>query len=509
MDFHPQPQAGDAQAVGLPGPRARHAANGLTVLRCHRPGQQVVAVEVNLDAPLDAEPEGLDGVATIMARALSEGTDKHSAEEFAAELERCGATLDAHADHPGVRVSLEVPVSRLPKALGLLADALRAPAFPDSEVERLVRNRLDEIPHELANPARRAAKELSKELFPADSADVPPAPGHRGDGRGDRLRGRTRLLRGARPPRHGHRRGRRRPHRHRPGRRCSATPWAPGPARTAEPRPVPPVTADDTGRVVIVDRPGAVQTQLLIGRDRRRPARPRVARAGARHVLPGRHPHLPPGPGAARGEGLHLRRARLRPGAALRRRTARAPRCSPSAARWTPRITGPALDDLWKVLRTLAAEGLTDAERDVAVQNLVGVAPLKYETAAAVAGTLADQVEQHLPDDYQAQLYAQLAETGTVEATAAAVSAFPVDRLVTVLVGDAAQIEEPVAGPGHRRGEGRHRLSADRRSRQRPATEGPRRRDESARALLYVRIDGEVACLPCGMRYKTPCPFGD
>ncbi|WP_238314861.1 hypothetical protein, partial [Methylobacterium crusticola] len=28
--------------------------------------------------------------------------------------------------------------------------------------------------------------------------------------------------------------------------------------------------------------------------------------------------------------------------------------------------TGPALDDLWKVLRTLAAEGLTDTERDVA-----------------------------------------------------------------------------------------------------------------------------------------------
>src|SRR5260370_32895154 len=29
---------------------------------------------------------------------------------------------------------------------------------------------------------------------------------------------------------------------------------------------MPPVTADDTGRVVIVDRPDAVQTQLLIGR---------------------------------------------------------------------------------------------------------------------------------------------------------------------------------------------------------------------------------------------------
>src|ERR1700744_3010747 len=34
----------------------------------------------------------------------------------------------------------------------------------------------------------------------------------------------------------------------------------------AGPLPPPPVTADDTGRVVLVDRPGAVQTQLLIGR---------------------------------------------------------------------------------------------------------------------------------------------------------------------------------------------------------------------------------------------------
>ncbi|GAA3358524.1 hypothetical protein GCM10017744_033450 [Streptomyces antimycoticus] len=169
MTFHPQPKGGAPKPWAFPAPQRSELSNGLTVLRCHRPGQQVVAVEINLEAPLDAEPTGLEGVATIMARALSEGTDKHDAEEFAAELERCGATLDAHADHPGLRVSLEVPVSRLPKALGLLADALRAPAFPDGEVERLVRNRLDEIPHELANPARRASMALSAALFPAES----------------------------------------------------------------------------------------------------------------------------------------------------------------------------------------------------------------------------------------------------------------------------------------------------------------------------------------------------
>ncbi|MER7691380.1 pitrilysin family protein [Streptomyces sp. NPDC097610] len=446
MDFHPQPQAGQPKPWAFPAPDRGTLDNGLTVLRCHRPGQQVVAVEVLLAAPLEAEPAGLDGVATIMARAFSEGTDKLSAEEFAAELERCGATLDAHADHPGVRLSLEVPVSRLPKALGLLADALRAPAFADSEVERLVRNRLDEIPHETANPARRAAKELSKELFPATSRMSRPRQGTEETVQKiDSAAVRAFFDKHVRPA-------------------TSAAvivgdltgvdldallaetlgDWT---GSSAEPRPVPSVAADDTGRVVIVDRPGAVQTQLLIGRvgadrhDRVWPAQvlgtyclggtltsrlDRVLREEKGYTY------------GVRAFGQVLRAAPDGTGIAM---------LAISGSVDTPN-TGPALDDLWTVLRTLAAEGLTDAERDIAVQNLVGVAPLKFETAAAVAGTLADQVEQYLPDDYQATLYQQLAATGTVEATAAAVSAFPVDRLVTVLVGDAAQIQEPVKALG-------------------------------------------------------------
>ncbi|MEU0666132.1 pitrilysin family protein [Streptomyces lavendulocolor] len=445
MEFHPQPRPGTAKPWAFPAPDRGTLDNGLTVLRCHRPGQQVVAVEIFLAAPLEAEPEGLDGVATIMARALSEGTDKHSAEEFAAELERCGATLDAHADHPGVRISLEVPVSRLAKALGLVAEALRAPAFADSEVERLVRNRLDEIPHEIANPARRAAMQLSKELFPATSRMSRPRQGTEATVAGiDSAAVRAFFEAHVRP--------------------ATATAVVVGDLTgvdldavladtlgawtgdTAEPRPVPPVTADDTGRVIIVDRPGAVQTQLLIGRigpdrhDRVWPAQVLGTYCLGGTLTSRLDKVLREEKGYTYGVRAFGQVLRSGPqgGAAM---------LAISGSVDTPN-TGPALDDLWKVLRTLAAEGLTDAERETAVQNLVGVAPLKYETAASVAGTLADQVEQHLPDDFQAQLYARLAETGTVEATAAVVSAFPTDRLVTVLVGDAARIKEPVEALG-------------------------------------------------------------
>lgn len=446
MTFHPQPQPGAPKPWAFPAPDRSTLGNGLTVLTSHRPGQQVVAVEVLLSAPLDAEPEGLDGVATIMARAFSEGTDKLTAEEFAAELERCGATLDAHADHAGVRVSLEVPASRLDKALGLLADALRAPAFPDGEVERLVNNRLDEIPHELANPARRASMALSAELFPADLRCSRPRQGtEQTVARIDAAAVRAFYSAHVRP--------------------ATTTAVVVGDltgidlvalvddtlgawtGSTAQPRPLPQITSDDTARVVIVDRPGAVQTQLLIGRtgsDRHDPVWPaqvlgtyclggtltsrldRVLREEKGYTY------------GVRAFGQVLLSTPEGTGASLLA-------ISGSVA---TEVTGPALADAWQVIRTLAAEGLTDDERDVAVQNLVGVAPLRYETAAAVAGTLADQVEQFLPDDFQARMYARLARTGTVEATAAVVSAFPPDRLVVVLVGDASAIEGPVTELG-------------------------------------------------------------
>ena len=408
-------------------------------------------MEICLDTPLDAEPDGLDGIATIMAKALSQGTGDHTAEEFAAELERCGATLDARADYMGGRVSLAVPVSRLPKALGLLAQAVRAPTFAGGEIQRLVRNRLDGIPLELAHPGRRAAKQLAQELFPASARMSRPRQGTedtvaRIDAPGVRAFYQARV------------------------RPTTATAvivgdltgvdldavlagtlggWA---GVSAEPLAVPPVTADDSGRVVIVDRPGAVQTQLLIGRtgpDRHDRAWPALVLGT--YCLGGTlTSRLDRVLREEKGYTYGVRAS----GQVLR---SPAPRAVDGAAGTSvlaisgsvdTASTGPALEDLWTVLRTLAAEGLTETERDTAVQNLVGVAPLEYETAAPVARTLADQVQQHLPDNYQAQLYARLAETGADEATATVAAAFSPGRLVTVLVGDASQTRAPVEALG-------------------------------------------------------------
>jgi predicted Zn-dependent peptidase len=451
MDFYPQPGPGQAKPWTFPVPGHGALANGLAVLRCHRPGQQVVAVEVGLDIPLDAEPDGLDGIATIMVGALSQGTATHTAEEFTAELERCGATLDAHADYLGARVSLEVPASRLPRALGLLTEALHTPTFPGSEVERLVSNRLDEIPIELANPGRRAAKQLAQELFPASARLSRPRQGTADTvARIDEAGVRAFYQAHVQP--------------------TAATVvvagdltgidldavlagtlggWT-GPA--PEPLTTAPVAPTGTSGVVIVDRPGAVQTQLLIGRtgpDRHDPVWPALVLGT--YCLGGTL--------TSRLDRVLREEKGYTYGVRASQQVLRSP--APHAAGGATGAsvfaisgsvdtasTGPALADTWTVLRGLAEDGLTDTERDTAVRNLVGAAPLRYERASAVADTLADQVEQHLPDDFQAQLYARLAETGAAEATAAVIAAFPENRLVTILVGDAAQIGAPVKALG-------------------------------------------------------------
>src|SRR5665647_3853953 len=65
-------------------------ANGLGVVSYDIPGQYVISVCLAVPMPLEVEPREREGVATIMARTLDEGTARHTAEEFAELLERKG-----------------------------------------------------------------------------------------------------------------------------------------------------------------------------------------------------------------------------------------------------------------------------------------------------------------------------------------------------------------------------------------------------------------------------------
>ena len=159
----------DAQRSGL--------ANGLGVVSYDIPGQYVISVCLAVPMPLECEPRDREGIATIMARTLDEGTAQHTAEEFAELLERKGIALGAGVSDAGLVVDLDVSKRHLSEALDLLSQAVREPAFPANEVSRHVKTRLAEIDQERAVPGQRAAMEFIATYFDADERASRPTGG--------------------------------------------------------------------------------------------------------------------------------------------------------------------------------------------------------------------------------------------------------------------------------------------------------------------------------------------
>jgi predicted Zn-dependent peptidase len=257
----------------FPEPTRHRLANGIELVAYHVPGQYVVSVRTALPVPLTVEPREVEGVATIMARLLDEGTAEHSAEEFAELLERKGIALGASVSDGGLAVDLDVPKGRLEDAMELLCQVLAEPVFPQAEVDRHLRTRLAEIEQERAVGAHRAARELVATLFDDHDRASRPTGGtstsvaaitrehvvafhreHVGP------RGMTLVvagdLHGLDTPALAER---------------TLGSWRKD-HQAQEPQPRSAALATDRARVVVVDRPGAVQSDLIVacpGPDRR------------------------------------------------------------------------------------------------------------------------------------------------------------------------------------------------------------------------------------------------
>ncbi|WP_347350286.1 pitrilysin family protein [Intrasporangium sp.] len=151
----------------------------VTLLTYHLPGQYVVSVRVGLPVSPAAEPRQLEGVATIMARTLDEGTARHSAEEFARLLERKGVSFGAGIGESGLTMDLEVVKGNLAAALDLLRQIITEPVFPEAEVARQVRARLAEIDQERAVAANRGVLEFVRTFYADDDRASRPVGGTR------------------------------------------------------------------------------------------------------------------------------------------------------------------------------------------------------------------------------------------------------------------------------------------------------------------------------------------
>ena len=137
----------------------------------------IATVIAIVEAGAEVEPEGRSGVAALTARLLLEGAAGMDGAALAERFERIGASVEAHADWDVAAVSLTALTARLPEALGLVRDLIRAPEFPDREVARLREERLAELLQQRAEPRGLADEQFSKAVYQSSARYAAPSEG--------------------------------------------------------------------------------------------------------------------------------------------------------------------------------------------------------------------------------------------------------------------------------------------------------------------------------------------
>jgi zinc protease len=425
-----RPAPGTPRPYAFPAVTRNQLDNGLTILVVDLPGRPLVSAVLILPIGAADEPASDGGSAVLMARSLTEGTEHYDAVELTEAAERLGASLHAEAGWDATSIGVDVPSTRLEPALELLAEVLLRPTFPAAEIDRLRDERLNDLLQAQADPRRRADETFIGTIYAPSAPYHRPAAGTRdsverldesvvrrayqrihdparatlvvgGDLGGQDVVAFARRLLGD---------------------------WTRD-AGAAAPTPVADEAAASGRLVRVVHRPGSVQTEIRVGHrglPRRIPDYHAVTVMGA--ILGGLfNSRL----------NMQLREAKgytYGAGAGFEMRRGAGPFTARAAV--NTEVTVPALVDLIAELQRMRDTRVTDEELAAARDFLVGVFPLRFETAGAVVGALSGLAVHALPLDELTD-YRQRVEAVDVDAVAAAArDHLMVDDADIVLVGD-------------------------------------------------------------------------
>jgi predicted Zn-dependent peptidase len=159
------PVPGPAPELKLPPIAKRVLANGLPVWIVEQHEVPIVQVNVVSKTGAETDPPGKYGVASLMADMLLEGAGTRDSLALADAIDFLGATLTTGAGFDSAVARLNVPVARLADALPLLADVVQRPTFPGKELDRLRQERLTSLLQVRDNPAALGARAFPLVVF--------------------------------------------------------------------------------------------------------------------------------------------------------------------------------------------------------------------------------------------------------------------------------------------------------------------------------------------------------
>ncbi len=165
VDRTSPPPPGEIRPFRFPPFLRTRLANGLAVLAARLPELPLVSIEMVSPAGGQFDPPGHEGIATLTAAVLDEGTARRSSIEIAAAAERLGGYFTTGADWDVGYLATGILSPHRAAALELLAEVAASPTFPEAEIERLRRQRLAEILRRGQDPSALADDRFHREVY--------------------------------------------------------------------------------------------------------------------------------------------------------------------------------------------------------------------------------------------------------------------------------------------------------------------------------------------------------
>ncbi|WP_319459461.1 pitrilysin family protein [Micromonospora sp. RTP1Z1] len=423
----PLPPLGPNRELKLPTQAERTLANGLTVIAVRRPA--VPLVELRLWMPFGRTD--LAGGAMLAETVLS-GTEAMTAIQIAAELQKVGGGLSAGVDPDRLMLAGAGLVTGLDRMLEILADVLTGATYPDEEVGTERDRLVDRIQVAQSQPAHLARTALLKRIYGKHPYAVQtPEPDQ---------------VRAVRPPAlrtlHAERVhptgavlvlvGDVQPERALDAAEQALAGWDGG-GHTAELPPAPPL---EPGPLLLVDRPGSVQSSLRI-------ALPAVPRTHPDHAALQLANLVFGGYFSSRWvENIREDKGYTYGPHSLVEHSV-AGSVLVAAAEVATEVTGPALLETTYELGRLASLPVQPEELEQARQYALGTLQLGMSTQAGLASLTSAYAGNGLRLDFLAEHAARLAKATVDDVAEVAARYLAPAKAVTVVLGDA----ERVAGP--------------------------------------------------------------
>jgi zinc protease len=134
LERMPRPLA--SREVKFPPYDIRTLANGMQVITVLHHEQPAVTMRLLVRAGSSQDPDKKRGVASLVASLLDQGTTTKSAQQVADQIDSIGGAMGTGSGEDFTSVSTVVMKDSFGLAMDLLADVVRSPAFSPDEIER-------------------------------------------------------------------------------------------------------------------------------------------------------------------------------------------------------------------------------------------------------------------------------------------------------------------------------------------------------------------------------------